>query len=49
MLPRRHGGIEEGYSKIIAIDPGNRSDVYQIVNFARQYGLEIKKYCKTYL
>src|SRR5918992_4570440 len=43
MLPKRHGGIGEGYSKIIAIDAGNCSDVYQIVNFARQYGLEIKK------
>ena len=47
MLPKRHGGIGEGYSKIIAIDAGNCSDVYQIVNFARQYGLEIKKCCKT--
>jgi hypothetical protein len=43
MLPRRHGGIGEGYSRIIAIDAGNCSDVYQIVNFARQYGLEIKR------
>lgn len=25
------------------VDAGNCSDVYQIVNFARQYGLEIKK------
>jgi hypothetical protein len=41
LLPRRHGGIGEGYSKIIAIDAGNCSDVYQIVNFARQYGLKI--------
>jgi hypothetical protein len=32
MLPRRHGEIGEGYSKIIAIDAGNCSDVYQIVN-----------------
>jgi hypothetical protein len=43
MLPKRHGGISEGYSRIIAIDAGNCSDVYQIVSFARQYGLEIKK------
>jgi DNA-directed RNA polymerase subunit RPC12/RpoP len=42
MLPKRHGGIGEGYSKVIAIDAGNCSDVYQIVNFARRYGLEIK-------
>jgi hypothetical protein len=43
MLPKRHGGIGEGYSKIIAIDAGNCSDVYRIVNFARQYGLETKR------
>lgn len=43
MLPKRHGGVGEGYPKVIAIDAGNCSDVYQIVNFARQYGLEIKK------
>ncbi len=43
MLPRRHGGIGEGYSMITAIDAGNCSDIYQIVDFARQYGLEIKR------
>jgi Rad51 protein len=47
MLPKRHGGIGEGYSKIIAIDAGNSSDVYQVVNFARQYGLEIKGVLKN--
>ena len=35
---KKHGGVGEGYSKIIAIDAGNCSDVYQIVLFARQYG-----------
>jgi DNA-directed RNA polymerase subunit RPC12/RpoP len=49
MLPKRHGGIGEGYSKIIAIDAGNCSDVYQIVNLARQYGLEIKKVLQNIL
>ena len=39
MLPRRYGG----YSKAIAIDAGNCSNVYQFVDFARQYGLEVKK------
>lgn len=43
MLPKRHGGIGEGYSRILAIDAGNSSDVYQVVNFARQYGLDIKR------
>jgi hypothetical protein len=44
LLPKRHGGIGGlDYSKIIAIDAGNCTDVYQIVDFARQYGLEVKK------
>ena len=30
-------------SKIIAIDADNCTDAYQIVDFARQYGLEVKK------
>lgn len=42
MLPKRHGGIGEDYLKIISIDAGNCSDVYQFVDFARQYGLEAK-------
>jgi hypothetical protein len=42
MLPRRHGGIGSDYTKIIVIDAGNCSNVYQIVDFARQYGLEIE-------
>src|SRR5918994_4403134 len=41
LLPRRHGGIGGlDYSKIISIDAGNCTDVYQFVDFARQYGLE---------
>jgi Rad51 len=43
MLPRRYGGIIPDYSKIIAIDASNCTDVYQFVDFARQYGLEAKK------
>ena len=43
MLPRRYGGIGSDYSKTIAIDAGNCSNVYQFVDFARQYGLEVKK------
>jgi hypothetical protein len=43
MLPRRYGGIGSDYSKTVAIDAGNSSNVYQIVDFARQYGLEVKK------
>jgi hypothetical protein len=44
LLPRRYGGIAgPNFSKIIAIDAGNCTDVYQFVNFARQYGLEVNK------
>jgi hypothetical protein len=43
ILPRRYGGLGSEYSKTIAIDAGNCSNVYQFVDFARQYGLEIKK------
>jgi DNA-directed RNA polymerase subunit RPC12/RpoP len=43
MLPRRYGGIGSDYSKTICIDAGNCSNVYQLVDFARQYGLGVKK------
>ena len=43
LLPRRHGGIGSNNSKIIAIDASNYIDVYQFVDFARQYGLEVNK------
>jgi hypothetical protein len=44
LLPRRYGGIAgPDYSKIIAIDAGNCTNVYQFIDFARQYGLEVKK------
>jgi hypothetical protein len=43
LLPRRHGGVEQGYTKIIAIDASNCTNVYQFVEFARQYGLEVNK------
>jgi hypothetical protein len=43
MLPRRYGGIGSDYSKTVAIDAGNCTNLYQSVDFARQYGLEINK------
>jgi hypothetical protein len=46
LLPKRHGGdAGDGFesSNVIVIDAGNSLDVYQHVNFARQYGLDIKK------
>src|SRR5215217_2450921 len=38
---RRHGGF--GSPSVMFIDAGNCSDIYQCVNFARQYGLDIQK------
>jgi DNA-directed RNA polymerase subunit RPC12/RpoP len=40
LLPERHCGF--GSPHIIIIDAGNQSDIYECVNFARQYGLDIK-------
>ena len=42
LLPKknRSGGLD---SKVLFIDAGNDSDVYQCISFARQYGLDIKK------
>jgi hypothetical protein len=41
LMSRRYGGLES--PSIIFIDAGNCSDIYQTVNFARQYGLDIEK------
>jgi Rad51 len=46
LLPKRYGGDRgNGFesSNVIVIDAGNSLDVYQHVNFARQYGLDINK------
>jgi hypothetical protein len=39
LLPERHGGFDS--PNVIFIDGGNNSNLYQCVNFARQYGLDI--------
>ena len=44
-----HGGIGEGYSKIIAIDAGNCSNGYQVVNFVCQHELETKRLMRNIL
>ena len=41
LMSNRQGGFNS--SKVIFVDAGNTSDIYQCVNFARQYGLNIKK------
>jgi predicted RNA-binding Zn-ribbon protein involved in translation (DUF1610 family) len=41
LLSTRYGGLDSPY--VIVVDAGNKSDVYQIVNFARQYGMDFRK------
>jgi hypothetical protein len=48
---RKRKGVRERMSctekHIIFIDAGNDLDIYQYVNFARQYGLDIKKFLQS--
>jgi len=41
LMPKKYGGLK--YSKIFILDAGNSTDVYQLVNFMKQYGLNVKK------
>ena len=41
LLSKRQGGF--GSPSVIFVDAGNCSDIYQCVNFTRQYGLDIQK------
>jgi hypothetical protein len=41
LLPAKYGGLDSSY--VIVVDAGNKSDVYQTVNFARQYGMDFRK------
>ena len=40
LMPQRHGGLASKH--VVCIDAGNCSDVYQCVNFARQYGMDVR-------
>lgn len=40
LLPAKHGGLDSPY--VLVVDAGNKSDFYQTVNFARQYGLNVR-------
>jgi hypothetical protein len=44
LLSERHGGF--GSPNVIIIDAGSSSNIYSCVNFARQYGLDIKDILK---
>jgi hypothetical protein len=39
-IPSRYGGLD---SKVLLLDGANSSDLYQCVDFAQQYGLNVKK------
>ena len=45
LLPKRHGGFckRNLNSNVFILDAGNSTDVYQFVDFMKQYGLDIKK------
>lgn len=42
LMPKKHGGFSRS-SKVFILDAGNCTDVYQFVDFMKQYGLNIKK------
>ncbi|HJU78961.1 MAG TPA: hypothetical protein VJ599_05295, partial [Nitrososphaeraceae archaeon] len=41
LMPKKHGGLRS--SKVFILDAGNCTDVYQFVDFMKQYGLNVKK------
>ena len=44
LMPKKYGGFRS--SKVFVLDAGNCADVYQFVDFMKQYGLNIKKNLK---
>src|SRR5437867_4797280 len=44
LMPKKYGGF--GTSKVFVLDAGNCTDVYQFVDFMKQYGLNIKNNLK---
>ena len=45
LLPKGHGGLckRNLNSNVFILDAGNSTDVYQFIDFMKQYGLDIKK------
>ena len=41
LLPVKYGGLDSPY--VLVVDAGNKSDIYQTVNFARQYGMDFRQ------
>ena len=44
LMPKKYGGFTS--SKVFILDAGNCTDVYQFIDFMKQYGLNIKKNLK---
>lgn len=44
LLPKKYGGLRT--SKVFVLDAGNCTDVYQFIDFMKQFGLNIKKNLK---
>jgi len=44
LMPKKYGGFRS--SKVLVLDAGNCTDVYQFADFMKQYGLNIKKNLK---
>ena len=44
LMPKKYGGLRS--SKAFILDAGNCTDVYQFVDFMKQYGLNVKKNLK---
>jgi hypothetical protein len=44
LMPKKYGGLRS--SRVFILDAGNCTDVYQYVDFMKQYGLNIKKNLK---
>jgi hypothetical protein len=44
LMPKKHGGLRS--SRVFILDAGNCTDVYQFVDFMKQYGLNVKKNLK---
>ena len=44
LMPKKYGGFRS--SKVFVLDAGNCTDVYQFVDFMKQYGLSVKKNLK---
>jgi hypothetical protein len=44
LMPKKYGGLSN--SRMFVLDAGNCTDVYQFVDFMKQYGLNVKKNLK---